>query len=65
MIVGVTMKSVNPPKKIVLAKGFVNAKNVCQHPNFNIIKSGFYRYLICRTCGRNMGGVDDLQQSNK
>jgi hypothetical protein len=53
------------PKKIVVAKGFVNAKNICQHTNFNIIKSGFYNYLICRSCGRNMGEVDDFQQPNK
>jgi len=52
-------------KKIVVAKGFVNAKNICQHTNFNIIKSGFYNYLICRSCGRNMGEVDDFQQPNK
>ena len=62
-LVGVTMKS--SPKKIVVAKGFVNAKNTCQHTNYNIIKSGFYKYLICRSCGRNMGEVDDIQQPNK
>ena len=50
----------NSPKKVVVAKGFVNAKSSCQHPNFNLIKSGFYKYLICRTCGKNMGDVDDL-----
>ena len=53
------------PKKIIIAKGFVNAKNTCQHTNFNLIKSGFYNYVICRTCGMNMGEVDDFQQSDK
>ena len=45
-------------KKIVVAKGFVNAKNTCNHANFNLIKSGLYKYIICRTCGMNMGEVE-------
>ena len=53
------------PKKIVVAKGFVNARESCQHSNFNLVKSGFYNYLICRSCGRNMGEVDDFQQPDK
>ena len=53
------------PKKIVVAKGFVNVKSSCQHINFNVIESGFYKYLICRSCGRNMGEVNDLKQSDK
>ena len=53
------------PKKIIVAKGFVNVKSSCQHINFNVIESGFYKYLICRSCGRNMGEVNDLKQSDK
>ena len=52
-------------KKIIVAKGFVNVKSSCQHTNFNVIESGFYKYLICRSCGRNMGEVNDLKQSDK
>ena len=52
-------------KKIIVAKGFVNVKSSCQHTNFNMIESGFYKYLICRSCGRNMGEVNDLKQSDK
>lgn len=48
-------------EKVVLAKGLLNAKEKCGHPNFNVIKSGFYDYLICRTCGKNMGEVHDKQ----
>jgi len=48
------------PKKIIVAKGFVNAKETCQHSSCNIIKSGFYKYLICRSCGKNMGDANDL-----
>jgi hypothetical protein len=52
-------------KKIVVAKGFINAKDECKHINFAIIKSGFYKYLICKACGRNMGEVDDIKQPNQ
>ena len=52
-------------KKIIVAKGFVSVKSSCQHTNFNVIESGFYKYLICRSCGRNMGEVNDLKQSDK
>ena len=53
------------PKNIIVAKGFVNAKESCKHTSFAIGKSGFYKYLICKTCGKNMGEVDDIQQPNK
>jgi hypothetical protein len=52
-------------KKIVVAKGFINAKDECKHISFAIIKSGFYKYLICKACGRNMGEVDDIKQPNQ
>jgi len=55
---------VKPKKNIVVAKGFINAKEECKHSNFNIVQSGFYKYLICRACGRNMGEVNDIQPSN-
>ena len=58
-------QSTKPNKKIIVAKGFMNARQECPHPNYNIVKSGFYKYLICRTCGRNMGEVDDIQQPNQ
>ena len=58
--------SMKPNKKIIVAKGFINASSECPHPTYNIIKSGFYKYLICRTCGRNMGEVNDtIEQPDK
>ena len=59
------MKKSTKSKKIIVAKGFMNAREECPHPTYNIIKSGFYKYLICRTCGRNMGEVNDnIEQPN-
>jgi len=56
---------VKTKKKIEVAKAFMNARQECPHPNFNIIPSGFYKYLICRMCGRNMGEVNDIKQPNQ
>ena len=59
------MKKSTKSEKVVVAKGFVNAAKNCPHPTYNIIKSGIFQYLICRTCGKNMGEVKgDIQQSN-
>jgi len=52
--------------KIIIAKGFINAKRDCKHEAIRILKSGFYEYSLCQQCGKNLGEVNDkgVQSTN-
>ena len=58
--------------KVQLGKSgsFFNVKDNCTHPNFSVIRSGVYEYVVCRGCGKNMGElqqprVDEVQGKGK
>ena len=58
--------------KVQLGKSgkFFNIKDSCTHPTHYIIRSGAYEYVICKSCGKNIGElqqpkVDEVQGKGK